>query len=114
MVDRFVDRIAELSGRTTRTLKQVAEQLYEVGLASQGRLIARIAEEHAKVVLDCMIETQPIDIARLGYAKRIKHMVRDLENLASDLELAKKNFQPVLASIVRLKKALDQFPEEED
>lgn len=113
MVDQFVDRVAELSGRTTRTLKQVAEQLYEVGLDSQGRLVARIAEEHAKVALDCLVETQPIDIGRLGYRKRILSLIRDLENLASDMELARKDFQPILASIVRLKKSLDQFTDED-
>jgi len=113
MVEQFVDRVAELSGRTTRTLKQVAEQLYEAGLDPQGRLVARIAEEHAKVALDCLVETQPIDVGRLNYKKRIKVLIRDLENLASDLELAKKDFQPVLASIVRLKKTLEQFPDED-
>lgn len=111
MVDRFVDRVAELSGRTTRTLKLVAEQLYEAGLDPQGRLVARIAEEHAKVALDCLVETQPIDVGRLNYAKRVKVIIRDLENLAADLELANKDFQSVLASIVRLKKTLKQFDE---
>lgn len=64
MADRFLERVAQVSGDTARALKEISKLLEEMGLEAQAKLCERIAEEHRQIVYDCLVDTQPIETER--------------------------------------------------
>jgi|GEM_PF-3954827 len=84
MVDRFVDRVANLAGLTSRTLEEIAKVIDETGLPHAATL-RQLAREHSKIALDCLVETQPIEVERFNIGDRIETSVRLLQELASDM-----------------------------
>jgi len=91
VTDRFIDRVSELAGRTKRALDQVAEVLQRVedekgaGIEAYIVTLQRIANEHAKIALDCLVETQPLELLRLQPDKRLEKMAEDAREIATDL-----------------------------
>lgn len=85
MTDRFIDRVAELAGKTTRTLEQVARDLDESGLTAQAATLRSISKMHAKIACDCLVETQPIEVERFRLSDRIEKSIDEIEEIAADL-----------------------------
>lgn len=85
MTDRFIDRVANLAGDTTRVLKQTADALEQSGLVTQANILRRVAALHEQIALDCLIETQPIEVARFQLPERIAKQAEALKDLAADL-----------------------------
>jgi hypothetical protein len=87
MTDRFVDRVADLAGRTTRALNSVADKLdaADAGLEADAQLLRGIATQQAKVALDCMVETQPIELERRAPAKHLRDLAEEARQLAATL-----------------------------
>jgi len=88
MSDQFVDRVAALSGHTTRACKAVADALEsaDIGMSAQAETLRRVANEHASVVFDCFCETQPIELHRFQICARLKLSISEISALAVDLE----------------------------
>ena len=84
MVDRFIERVAELSGQTCRTLEELAKVMDESGLP-HASVLRNIAKTHAQIALDCLSETQPIEVQRYNLTDRIKMIIKSMEELSSDL-----------------------------
>ena len=85
MTDRFTDRVAELAGQTTRTLKEVAAACDDSGLVAQASTLRNIADLHAKIALDCLTETQPIEVERYNLIDRIQKTIEEIEEISADL-----------------------------
>ena len=85
MTDRVIDRVAELAGQTTRTLEQVARVLDETGLVAQSATLRSIAKLHTQIALDCLTETQPIELQRYNLPERIEKSIQVLDEIAADL-----------------------------
>lgn len=84
MVDRFVDRVANLAGLTSKTLEEIAKVADEAGLP-HGNTLRRLAREHSKIALDCLVETQPIEVQRFAIHERIETSIRILQELSADM-----------------------------
>ena len=52
MVDRFIERVAELAGRTSRVLNKVAAELEEEGFVTQPGLLKAIAKSNETLAHD--------------------------------------------------------------
>lgn len=85
MTDRFVDRVSDLAGRTTRTLEQVCADLEEVGLYAQANTLRNISREHAQISVDCLVETQPIEVQRYNLKERIERSMEEVQEISADL-----------------------------
>lgn len=57
VADRFINRVAELSGLTVRRLKEHQLALYQVGLTAEAADLERLIREHEEVAVDCMEDT---------------------------------------------------------
>lgn len=84
MVDRFVERVANLAGLTCRTLEEIAKVQDEAGLP-HGETLRQLARQHQQVALACLTETQPIEVQRYRTAERIETNIRALRELSADL-----------------------------
>lgn len=108
MTDRFTDRVAELSGQTTRTLKQIANECAESGLVAQASTLRSIAELHAKIALDCLVETQPIEAERYNLIDRITKAFDEIEEISADLlNRGKRGHSELTDAAALIKRALD-------
>lgn len=85
MVDRFVEKVAEFAGKTARTLEEIASVFDEIGLEEHGKKLREIAKQHSQLALDCLTETQPIEVQRYRIPERIQANVRILRELSADL-----------------------------
>jgi len=85
MVDRFIERVAELAGRTSRVLKQVASELEEEGYVTQPGLLKAIAKSNEALAHDCSTVTQPIDVSRYNLTDRLKRIIEEADDIAADL-----------------------------
>ena len=109
MADRFIDRIAELAGQTTRTLEQVATILLESGLDSQAKTLQTIARLHAQIAIDCISETQPIALERYNLPERMRKTAKEIEEISTDLMTRGKVGHSELSEAIDLiNKALDK------
>ena len=85
MTDKFIDRIAELAGRTARVLDSLAVSVEEVGLAPYADTMRRVANEHRKVALDCLVETQPISTRRVSIGRQLRDLAEEAKQVAAEL-----------------------------
>lgn len=85
MADLFLDRIAQLAGKTSRTLKQVAEDLEGLGLASHASTLKQISSLHEKIAYDCMAETQPIAMKRYDLRERMIKTIDEISEISEEL-----------------------------
>ncbi len=85
MADRFTDRVADLAGQTTRVLTQIAMVVEESGLLAQASTLRDISKLHAQIAIDCLIETQPIELERYNLPQRIAKAIEEVEEISADL-----------------------------
>lgn len=85
MVDRFIDRVAELAGRTARVLDEIARECDEVGLSAQAAVLRRVADEHRKIALDCLVETQPIEVRRIPLGTHLRNLAEEVRQVSAEL-----------------------------
>lgn len=60
MVDPFINKVAQVAGRTSARLQALAADLREKGLDSQAKSLENLAAEQRQIYLDCITDTQPI------------------------------------------------------
>ena len=114
MTDRFIERVAELAGQTTRTLEQVSRVLDEAGLSSQAATLRSIARLHAQIAMDCLTETQPIEVERYNLPERIQRSVQTLDDLSADLMSRNKPGHTEISEAAGLlQQALDRLSQQE-
>lgn len=87
VTDRFIDRVAELAGRTARVLEQLAKTIEDgdAGFEAQVDQLRRVAEEHRKVALDCLVETQPIALRRVSLGRQLRDLAEEARQVAAEL-----------------------------
>lgn len=90
MTDMFLDRIAELSGQSARVLDDVANGLSELGLDPYADTLRKVANEHKKIVYDCLVETQPIATRKVTLGNRLRHLAEVSKEIAD--EFVKRSF----------------------
>jgi len=84
MVDRFVERTANLAELTCRTLDEIAKVQDEAGLP-HGEILRQLARQHKQMLIACLTETQPIEVPRYRTSERIETSIRSLRDLSADL-----------------------------
>ncbi len=85
MVDRFIQRVADLAGRTSRVLKKVAAELEEEGYVTQPGLLKVVAKSNEALAHDCSTKTQPIDVDRYNLTERLRKIIEETDDIAADL-----------------------------
>ena len=85
MTDPFIDRIAELTGQTKRTLEQVANDLEGAGLEAQASILRSVAKQHGQLAHDCLTITQPIEIARHNLRARVTKLLDETQELSAEM-----------------------------
>lgn len=85
MVDRFIERVANLAGRTARVLEKVSEELEEAGLITQPSLLRVIAKANRDLAHDCLTKTQPIEIGRYDLTSRLNRIMDESREIAAEL-----------------------------
>ncbi len=85
MVDRFIQRVADLAGRTSRVLRKVADELEEEGYVTQPSLLKAVAKSNEALAHDCSTKTQPIEIGRYNLTERLKKIIDETDDIAADL-----------------------------
>lgn len=87
VTDAFIDRVSELAGRTARVLDQLAEAVADadVGLDAQVDQIRAVANEHRKIALDCLSETQPIALRRVSLGRQLRDLAEESRQVAAEL-----------------------------
>ena len=112
MTDQFIDRIAELAGQTTRSLDLLAAVIEESGLAAQAATLRSISRLHAKVALDCMVETQPIEISRYNLSERLLRSINEIDDISADLlNRGRPGHSALSEAAMILRQALSSQPE---
>ncbi len=85
MVDRFLERVANLAGRTSRALDKVASELEKDGYITQPGMLRAIAKSNSALAHDCATTTQPIEVERYNLTNRIKKLKEEADEVAADL-----------------------------
>lgn len=87
MTDTFLDRIANLAGKTARVLDSLADTIedIDVGLESQAATLRKVANEHRQVALDCLTETQPLSTRRLSLGRQLRDLAEEARQVAAEL-----------------------------
>lgn len=57
MTDRFLTKVAELSGLTARQCTEAAEICDECGLTAMAHQLRQLAKLHTEIVVDCYADT---------------------------------------------------------
>lgn len=109
MTDPFIDRVAELSGQTNKTLEQVAEDLEASGLPTQARTLRVMAKMHMSLAHDCLTTTQPIEIFSHDLSVRIRRSIEEIKEISADLLTRGKGGHSELSEAAELlQRAVDQ------
>jgi len=85
MVDRFLERVANLAGRTSRALDKVAKELEGDGYVTQPGMLRAIAKSNRALAHDCATTTQPIEVERYNLTARLKKIMDESREVAADL-----------------------------
>lgn len=85
MVDRFLERVANLAGRTSKALDKVATELEEAGFVTQPGMLRAIAKSNQDLSHDCSSTTQPIEIARYDLTSRLNRIMDESREIAADM-----------------------------
>lgn len=85
MVDRFIERVASLSGRTVKVLERVSDELRQAGFVTQVELLKVISDAHRRLARACISETQPIEIERYDLTERLKKIIDESRDVAADM-----------------------------
>ena len=85
MTERFMERVADLAGRSSKAIDKVAGELEARGMVTQPGLLRTIAKSHRKLAIDCMTTTQPIEISRYDLTKRIEVIMNECKEIAAEL-----------------------------
>lgn len=85
MTDVFLDRVSQLAGRTARVLDAIAQVLEEQELVNQAKTLRRVADDHKKIALDCLTETQPIEVRRLPIGRQLRNLAEESRQVAAEL-----------------------------
>ena len=59
VVDRFVERVAEVAGQTVRRLREHQRLLFEIGLTAEAQDLEQVIRAHEAIVFDCAEDTMP-------------------------------------------------------
>ncbi len=85
MVDRFIERVANLAGRTAKALEKVAAELEEAGFVTQPGILRAIAKSNRALSHDCSTTTQPIEIGRYDLTSRLNRIMNESREIAADM-----------------------------
>ena len=81
----MIDHLAEQVGETAKALREVAENLREVGLPEDARLVESHAKRLTRLAHDFLASTQPIEIPKEAFKARINQLTAALQEVAADL-----------------------------
>jgi len=82
MADSFMERVANLAGRTAKALDQLAGELDQAGFVAQSVMLRSIAKSNRKLCHDCSATTQPIEIESYNLTVKIRRIMEDAREVA--------------------------------
>jgi hypothetical protein len=85
MVDRFIEKVANLAGRTAKALDTLASELEKEGFVTQPGILRAIAKSNRSLANDCATTTQPIEIGRYNLTARLKKIIYESRDVAADM-----------------------------
>jgi len=109
MAESFIDQVSNLASQTHKILNMISAELDQAGLASQAKILKVVADQHKKMLHNCLTATQPISV-RTEAEERLAKAISDINELSSEaferekehreeLEKASKILQETLKSM---------------
>jgi len=111
MDDRFIERVANLAGRTARALEKVSAELEDAGFITQPGMLRAIAKSNRDLSRDCSTSTQPIEIGRYDLTSRLNKIMDEAQEIAADImSRSKPGHNELYEASELIKKVLEMQP----